>query len=172
VRSSLNRRSAETIVRVRWAVAATSSTDALDRAQPRRPAWTTGEANTALVTTTLIALIAGDVKTAFANLADDITWLVPGNVVGVSGLKRGKVEILKFMTGTIGPAFPHGLQAEVHRPDDEGNTVILELANRGATADGMQYEYECCFIVEIDHGRIQRVREYVDTQKAKRILLN
>jgi len=169
---SLLQRSAETIFRVRWAVLGVTLMATLGRAEPRPQPRSTGEANKELVTKTLTAFIAGDVESAFANMADDVTWLVPGNMAGVSGLKRGKVEILKFMTGTIGPAFPHGLQADVHHAYDEGNTVILELTNRGTAANGKQYENEYCFVLEIGDGKIRRIREYVDTQKAKEILFN
>jgi limonene-1,2-epoxide hydrolase len=94
-----------------------------------------------------------------------------GNTPGVSGLKRGKDEILKFMS-SVGQVFPEGLQSEINRAYADGNTVILELTNRGKVSNGKQYENEYCFVFEIEDGKIRRIREYADTQKAKEILFS
>jgi ketosteroid isomerase-like protein len=37
-------------------------------------------------------------------------------------------------------------------------------------ANGKDYENEYCFVFEIESGKIRRVREYVDTQKAKDLM--
>ena len=47
----------------------------------------------------------------------------------------------------------------------DGDTVIVEMTNRGKVANGKDYENEYCFIFEIEAGKIRRVREYVDTQR-------
>jgi ketosteroid isomerase-like protein len=128
------------------------------------------EENKRLVVETWSALGKGQLDAAIANMSDNVRWLVPGNIPGVSGLKRGKEEILKFMAG-VGQAFPEGLQSEIRRSYADGNTVILELVNRGKTANGRLYENDYCFVFELEAGKIRRIREYVDTQKAKEILL-
>jgi uncharacterized protein len=129
----------------------------------------TDEQKKSLVTQTWSAFGKGDVKTAFANMSDNVSWLIPGSLPGVSGLKRGKDEILKFMAG-VGQNFPEGLQSEIRRTYCDGDTVILELTNRGKVANGKNYENEYCFIFELEDGKIRRIREYVDTQKAKELL--
>ncbi len=121
------------------------------------------------VTKTWSAFTKGDLKTALDNLSDNVSWLVPGSMPNVSGLKRGKEEIRKFMAG-VGPTFPEGLQSEFRKVYCDGDTVIVELTNRGKVANGKQYENEYCFVFEIEEGKIRRIREYVDTQKAKEIL--
>lgn len=126
------------------------------------------EANKELVKKTWTAFAKGDIKTAFANMDDNVSWLVPGNTE-VSGLHRGKDAILKFMSG-VGAVFPEGLQSEVKRAYADGDTVILELTNRGKVSNGKFYENEYCFVFELENGKIRRIREYVDTQKAKEIL--
>jgi len=55
------------------------------------------EQNKEMVKATWTAFGKGDLKTAFGNMADNVSWFVPGTISGVSGVKRGKDEILKFM---------------------------------------------------------------------------
>ena len=127
------------------------------------------EQNKEMVKATWLAFAKGDIKTAFANMADNVSWLIPGNIPGTSGVKRGKDEILKFMAG-MGTVFPEGLQSEITRAHATDDAVILELTNRGKVNNGKFYENEYCFVFERENGKIRRIREYVDTQKAKEIL--
>lgn len=121
--------------------------------------------NRDLVTRTWDALVRGDVKAAFTNLSDDVTWAIPGSIPNISGLKRGKEEILVFLR-SVARAFPGGLRSEVRNVFTDGDAVILEMTNRGNAASGASYENEYCFVFQIDGGKIAQIREYVDTQKA------
>jgi uncharacterized protein len=129
------------------------------------------EQKKSLVTETWDAFVTGDTKKAFANMSDNVSWVVPGTLPNVSGLKRGKDEILKFMSG-VGQVFPEGLKAEIRKTFCDGDTVIVELTNRGKVSNGKTYENEYCFIFELEGDKIRRIREYVDTQKAKDILFS
>ena len=131
----------------------------------------TNEEKKSLVTSTWTSFGKGDIKAAFANMSDNVSWLIPGNTPGVSGVKRGKDEILKFMSG-VGQLFPEGLKSEINKTHCDGDTVILELTNRGKVSNGKNYENEYCFVFELEGGKIRRIREYVDTQKAKEILFS
>jgi ketosteroid isomerase-like protein len=127
------------------------------------------EANKEMITSTWEAFVKGDIKTAFANMSDEISWLIPGNLSNLSGLRRGKAAILEFARNAA-RTFPTGLQTQISRVYGDGDTVILELTNRGKLANGKDYENEYCFVFEIESGKIRRVREYVDTQKAKDLM--
>ena len=122
------------------------------------------EQNKELVRQTWAAFGKGDIKAAFANMTDNVSWLVPGNMPGTSGLKKGKDEILKFMSG-VGGVFPEGLKSEFRKVHCDGDTVIVEMTNRGKARNGNDYENEYCFVFELEGGKIRRIREYVDTQK-------
>jgi len=129
------------------------------------------EQNKELVTKTWEAFVKGDIKTAFANMSDQVSWLVPGSIPKVSGLHQGKDQIIAFLSA-IGPVVPNGMQTEIRRLYGDGDTVVLELTNRAKTAKGRDYENEYCFVFEIEGGKIRRVREYTDTAKAKAILFD
>jgi len=127
------------------------------------------ETNKQMVTSTWKAFVGGDIKNAFANMSDEVSWLIPGNLNNLSGLRKGKAAILEFARNAA-KTFPNGLQTQINRAYGDGDTVILELTNRGKLANGKDYENEYCFVFEIENGKIRRVREYVDTQKAKELM--
>src|SRR5580698_5003602 len=111
------------------------------------------EQNKEMVKAAWNAVGKGDIKTAFGNMADNVSWLIPGNIPGTSGVKRGKDEILKFMAG-IGNVFPEGMQSEITRAHGTDDAVILELTNRGKVSNGKFYENEYCFVFEPENGKI------------------
>jgi uncharacterized protein len=127
------------------------------------------EANKQIVTNTWRAFVKGDIKTAFANMSDEISWLIPGNLNNLSGLRKGKAAILEFARNAA-KIFPNGLETQINRTYGDGDTVILELTNRGKLANGRDYENEYCFVFELEAGKVRRVREYVDTQKAHELM--
>jgi uncharacterized protein len=98
-------------------------------------------------------------------MSDEISWLIPGNLE-ISGLRKGKAAILEFARNAA-KIFPGGLKSDLNRVYADGDTVIVEMTNRGKVFNGKDYENEYCFVFEIEAGKIRRVREYVDTQKAK-----
>ena len=129
----------------------------------------TTEENAELVRNTWQDLIGGKVEAALANMSDEVSWLIPGNVPNVSGLKRGKEEVRKFISG-FSQAFPQGLQTEIRKTHVAGDAVIMELTNRGKAFNGKDYENEYCFVFELEGGRIRRIREYVDMHKVVQTL--
>jgi ketosteroid isomerase-like protein len=124
------------------------------------------EANKELITNFWKAFSKGDIKTAFASMSDEVSWLIPGNLPNLSGLRKGKAEILNFARSAA-QTFPTGLKSELRRVYCDGDTVLIEMTNRGKLFNGRDYENEYCFVFEIEAGKIRRVREYVDTQKVK-----
>ena len=129
------------------------------------------EQNKEMVKTAWMAFAKGDIKTAFGSMADNVSWLVPGSVPGVSGVKRGKDEIIKFMSAIV-PILDGGMDSAVSRAYADGDTVILEVTNKAKTKSGKSYQNEYCFVFEIENSKIRRIREYTDTQKAKDILFS
>jgi len=127
------------------------------------------EANKELVKTTWLALLGGDRERALANIADDVTWWIAGVMDGVSGTKKGKGAVEGFL-GTVTQAFPQGLKTEIKKVHGDGDTVVVELVNRGTSALGKPYENEYCFVFELGGGKIRAIREYVDLEKARRAL--
>jgi len=74
--------------------------------------------------------------------------------------------------GSFASKIPEGMHSEITRAYADGDTVILELTNKAKVSNGKSYENEYCFVFEIENGKIRRIREYTDTQKAKDILFS
>jgi len=124
------------------------------------------EANKEFVKRTWQMLLGGDLEGALANFSDDVTWWISGKLEGVSGMKKGKEAVRGFLGG-VTQAFPAGLKTELKKAYGDGDTVVVELVNRGTSATGKPYENEYCFVYEIAGGKIRAIREYVDLEKAK-----
>ncbi len=125
------------------------------------------EHNKEIARKTWEAAVKGDVDTATANISDQVSWLLPSSV-NPGGPLKGKEAVTGFIK-SLAVAFPGGLKTEISRVYGEGETVIMELTNRGQTAKGRQYENEYCFVLEFEGGKIRRVREYTDTAKVKEV---
>ena len=124
------------------------------------------EGNKDFVKRTWETLLGGNVEAALANFSDEATWFLTGKLEGVSGLKTGKEAVRVFLAG-VTQAFPGGLKTEFKKAYGEGDTVIVELVNRGTSATGKPYENEYCFVFELAAGKIRAIREYVDLEKVK-----
>ena len=122
------------------------------------------EANKELVTATWKSFVKGDLKAVFANMSDDISWLIPGDIPNLSGLRKGKAAVIDFARQAA-KMFPNGLTSDIHRVYADGGTVIVEMTNRGKFAGGGDYLNDYCFVFEVEAGKIRRVREYVDTKR-------
>jgi ketosteroid isomerase-like protein len=125
------------------------------------------EQNKEVARKTWEAAVKGDVDTATANISDEVSWLLPSSI-NPGGPLKGKQAVTGFIK-SLATAFPGGLKTEISRVYGEGDTVVMELTNRGQTAKGRQYENEYCFVLEFEGGKIRRVREYTDTAKVKEV---
>jgi uncharacterized protein len=125
------------------------------------------EQNKQIARNTWEAAVKGDADTAMANLSDEVSWMLPASV-NPGGPLKGKQAVAGFIKG-LSTAFPSGLKTEIRRVYGDGDTVVMELTNRGQTAKGRQYENEYCFVLEFEGGKVRRVREYTDTAKVKEI---
>ncbi len=118
------------------------------------------------------ALASGNLDGVKAALADDATWWLPGSLP-VSGTHRGKQAIFDDFFGKAVPLFePRSLSIQVRNTIAEGDCVAVEWVARGKSAKGKPYENYYHVMFEVKDGKIQAVREYVDTLYAKEVLFS
>jgi uncharacterized protein len=127
--------------------------------------------NAELITRTWKDVVAGNTDAALANMSDEVSWVIPGNLPGVSGLKRGKAAVKEFIGG-IRKAFPEGLNCQINKVHSAGDTVIVELTNTGKAFNGKDYRNEYCFVFEVEASKIRRIREYVDMLTVKETMMS
>ncbi len=118
------------------------------------------------------ALSSGNVEAAKATLADDATWWIPGSLP-VSGTHRGKKAIFEDFLGQAQALFqPNSVSIQVRNTIGEGDCVAVEWVARGKSAKGRSYENYYHLMFELRNGKIQAIREYVDTLYAKEVLFS
>jgi len=66
--------------------------------------------------------------------------------------------------------FPSGLRFTVLDAIAEGAKVAVEAESHGYTRDGRLYANVYHLLVELENGRIRRVREYLDSGHATEVL--
>ncbi|MBV8359026.1 MAG: nuclear transport factor 2 family protein [Deltaproteobacteria bacterium] len=114
------------------------------------------------------ALLNGDIEAARATLADDATWWIPGSLP-VSGTHYGKKAIFDDFMSRV-PFQPGSVSIQIRNALGEGEFVAVEWTTRAKTIKGSDYENSYNYLFEIRNGKIQSVREYLDTLYAKEVL--
>ncbi len=118
------------------------------------------------------ALSSGSLEAAKAALADDATWWIPGSLP-VAGTHRGKKAIFEDFLGQAQSLFqPNSVSIQVRNTIGEGDCVAVEWIARGKSAKGKNYENYYHLMFEVKNGKIQAIREYVDTLYAKEVLFS
>ncbi len=83
----------------------------------------------------------------------------------------GRDAIVRFLLDDFPRLFAREVHVEFERLLCEGRTVVLQETMRATLANGNAYDNQYCFLFELDeHGRIDRVREYMDTLRGHRLV--
>jgi hypothetical protein len=114
---------------------------------------------------------SGKMQEALAMMADNATWSVMGkpDKFALAGTKT-KAEFSELVKG-IGAVMPKGLRVTPKGITAEGDRVALEAESYGEHANGKIYNNMYHFLVEVRNGKIQAVREYLDTIHAQDVLV-
>jgi uncharacterized protein len=110
---------------------------------------------------------AGDTKGALALMADNSTWWVAGSFP-LSGTKS-KAEFAALLE-QVGDAMPEGIRLTPKAFTAEGDRVAVETESFARHKNGKTYQNQYHFLFEVRDGKIQAVREYLDTMHANDVL--
>lgn len=115
------------------------------------------------------ALQAGDAVTIRDSFADDATWTLHAGDLPLSGTWEGRDAIIDdFLGAALGYYEPGSVDIDVTAMIAEGPHVVLQWTSRARTRSGEPYENGCLGVFTVRDGRIQSVREYMDTLYAQR----
>jgi uncharacterized protein len=130
------------------------------------------DANKAVVLRFFDNFSAGNVDAALALMADTATWWVAGmpDQFVLAGTKT-KAQFAELLQG-ISAAMPNGLRVTPKGLTAEGDRVAAEAESYGEMATGKIYNNQYHFLFEVRDGKIQAVREYLDTMHAKDVLVD
>ena len=124
----------------------------------------TERANKKLVVDFFACFADGDVDRALGYLADDATWWIIGDpkVIPTSGeldkprLGRLFRRMLDAMTG--------GMRFTIESAIAEGDRLAVEMTGHAELKNGRIYANRYHLAMTVRDGKIQKVREYLDTQ--------
>lgn len=115
---------------------------------------------------------AGNMEAAADAFAEDATFWVPGSLP-FSGTLHGRNAILeKNLLPSINLSVPGTLKVEVTNIISEGDLVAAEWVTTRKTISGRDYVNYFHGLFQVCNGKIQSLREYLDTQYAKEILFS
>ncbi|MGA2408833.1 MAG: nuclear transport factor 2 family protein [Candidatus Binataceae bacterium] len=100
-------------------------------------------------------------------LADSATWWVAGSFP-LSGTKT-KQQFAELL-GSLGPKIDGGLSIRPTGVTAEGDRVAVEAQSYGKLKNGKIYQNQYHFLIEVRDGKIQSVKEYLDTIHANDVL--
>jgi uncharacterized protein len=112
----------------------------------------------------IAAAQAGD-REAVRNLfAEDATWTLDAGDLPMSGRWEGRDEIVDgFLATALSHYEPGSVHLDVTGMIAEDDQVAVQWTSHARTRDGRAYENGCIGVFTVEDGKIQSVREYMDT---------
>lgn len=124
--------------------------------------------NKTLMVEAFAAWVHGDGMAFFNLLADTATWTVMGTCP-ISGSYVGRQQLIEHAlkpqrAKLAGPPTPTVINLIA-----EGDTVVIQWVGNGTTKTGQPYNNSCCYVMQIENGRIMRATAYLDTALVRSI---
>jgi uncharacterized protein len=116
------------------------------------------------------AVEAGDEQSIRDLFAADATWTLHAGELPISGTWAGRERIMdEFLAVAMSYYEPGSVSLEITGMIAEGDRVVLQWTSRARARDGRPYENGCIGVFTVRDGRIQHVREYMDTLYASEV---
>jgi hypothetical protein len=124
----------------------------------------------AVVERYVAAVEAGDGAAIRDSFSETATWRLFGDMP-MSGTWRGRDTIIdEFLAGALGHYEPGSIRLDITTVVADGDRAVVEWTSRARTRRGEPYENFCVGVFAVRDGKIQAVREYMDTAYATRML--
>ena len=124
---------------------------------------TATNANEQLVLDFFEVLSSGDLEKLRAFYHDKSTWEPKVRAIAGSGKHVGMDIIDKFLAPVRGMFEPGDPKVQVSNIFSAGPFVCAESLSTGTTLDGKVYENDYCWVFEVSNGKIDAMREYMDS---------
>ena len=113
----------------------------------------------------------GNVDKILSYMSETATWWVAGTIEGVSG-EKDMVAFREMLTGLSQLTKTGAIGLTPHAWTAEGNRVAVETESYSEMQNGSVYNNLYHFVFEISDGKIQKVKEYLDTEHTRDIFLS
>jgi len=121
-----------------------------------------------IVQAALDAVTNGDIDALLGNLADDVQWTFFGSH-RFAGTFKGKDALLQGLFTVIGEILEDGIKIGVKSITADGNRVVVEAKGQARSKAGLDYNNDYCLVFDLAGGKIQHVREYLDSELVTRV---
>lgn len=126
--------------------------------------------NTALVKEFMEVFSTGDVEKILSYLNPTATWWVGGTIEGVSGTKNK--EEFGQMLSSLSTATVKGAIALTPKAfTAQGDRVAVETESYSEMTNGKVYNNLYHFVFVIRDGRLETIKEYLDTEHTRDVFL-
>jgi uncharacterized protein (TIGR02246 family) len=116
------------------------------------------------------AVQAGDAEMIREMFAEDATWTIQAGELPISGTWTGRDTIIDgFLATAMAHYEPGSISLEITGMIAERDRVVLQWTSRARTREGRSYENGCIAVFTLRAGKIQSVREYMDTLYASEV---
>ncbi len=130
--------------------------------------------NEALIRNYLDAMGRGDHALAYEAFAEEATWKTAPSLPW-PGFFRGRRAIFDEYFAVDKGLFKTGMEEydlELTNFVTSGDCVVVEMAHHSTGLNDRPYETEHCLVFEVRDGRIQAVREYIDSLYLKEQMID
>lgn len=132
------------------------------------------ERNRRLVEDYLDAMRRGEHARAFDAFAEDATWTTAPSMPWPA-IFRGRRSIFDDYFAVDKGLFTTGMASydlETRNVVAAGDCVVVEMRHRAEGRNGKRYETDHCVVFDLREGRIQAVREYIDSLYLQRQMID
>ncbi|SER86552.1 nuclear transport factor 2 family protein [Psychrobacillus sp. OK032] len=126
------------------------------------------ESNKQLITNFMEDFSTGNVEKILSYMTDSAKWWVAGTIEGISGEKDMK-DFREMLTGLSQLTKAGAIRLTPHAWTAEGNRVAVETESYSELKNGRVYNNFYHFVFEIRDGKIQKVKEFLDTEHTRAI---
>jgi len=121
------------------------------------------DTNKAIITEFMKVFSTGDVDRILSSMSDSATWWVAGNIPGISGTKD-KAAFAEMLSGIADSTTTGAIRLTPLAMTVEGARVAVETESYTELKNGRVYNNLYHFLFEVRDGKIDKVKEYLDTE--------
>jgi uncharacterized protein len=125
--------------------------------------------NKQLVHYVFTELAEGNSQPLVAHMADDVRWVITGHSAW-SQAWEGKPAVLDDLFGLLRDRIAGRIRIVPKQLIADGDTVVVEARGANTTKTGSLYDNSYCWVIRLEDGQIEEIREYADTDFMMRAL--